>query len=70
MAILWRNGLIGYAADDSSPDGHAVFYSASQHHDLEIRSDARDYFFHPCLTDYAGLRSQGPGSAPVVPVTA
>jgi hypothetical protein len=67
MSVLWQNGLLGYG-DQSLADGEAIFYSAIDRSSLEVRRDAPEYFFHPCLLDAVNLTSDGPGSPPVRPV--
>ncbi|MGI8731369.1 MAG: P-loop ATPase, Sll1717 family [Solirubrobacteraceae bacterium] len=68
LAVLWQNGLLGIEPRDL-PDGRAVFYSASAHHELWIDDAAPRYAFHPCLIDALNLTSEGPGSVPVTPVS-
>ena len=62
---LWRGGLLGYTQSDL-PRGHVVFYA------LRVSSselpNSREYAFHPCLIDSAGLDPVGSSHPPTTPI--
>jgi hypothetical protein len=52
-AVLWQNGLLGYACGDGE-----CFYSLTEMDQFDVPLDRDVYVLHPCLLDTVpGLRS-------------
>lgn len=56
LAVLWQNGLIGFA---SAQGGAATFYSAGGLDSFHLPLGEDRYVFHPCLIETVGLRPVG-----------
>lgn len=64
FSLLWRNSLIGYV-EGSGEQERFIFYHHDSLNNFDLPVGAKEYVFHPIVTDATGIPSSG--SNPVVP---